>query len=266
MAERVRLHKYSGGRFEAIEVPVVEERPLSLYVNGHELVTLLCTPTKLEELVVGFLAFEGIIRGIGDIRALKVEPLFGYADIELAGDFVPPRQRVHTSGCGGGVSFSLETQASEALQAPFAVEPAALFALIRALYLEAQAYRESRGIHAAAMADGEKLLIVAEDVGRHNAVDKVCGEAMLRGIPAAGKILLATGRISSEMLRKAAHMGTPIVVSRTSATSMSMRLAKRLGLTLVGYVRGDGFYAYSRPDRLLGAEARVPALEKTAVG
>jgi FdhD protein len=174
--------------------------------------------------------------------------------VELTSEFVPPRRRVYTSGCGGGITFSLETNGSTALQDASKVDPAALFSLIRALYLEAQAYRESRGIHAAAMADGEKLLIVAEDVGRHNAVDKICGEAMLRGIPAAGKILLATGRISSEMLRKAAHMGTPVVVSRTSATTMSIRLAKRLGLTLVGYVRGDSFYVYSRPDRLLVAD------------
>lgn len=123
--------------------------------------------------------------------------------------------------------------------------------LIKELYLEAQSYHESRGIHAAALADGGKLLIVTEDVGRHNAIDNICGEAMLRGIPTAGKILLATGRISSEMLRKGARMGTPIVVSRASATTLSIDLAKRLGLTLVGYVRGDSFYVYSHPERLL---------------
>lgn len=112
-------------------------------------------------------------------------------------------------------------------------------------------FRESRGIPAAALAEGGKLLIVTEDVGRHNATDKVRGEAMLRGISTTGKILLATGRISSEMLRKAAYMGTPIVVSRTSATTLSVELAKRLGLTLIGYVRGDSFYVYSHPERLV---------------
>ena len=251
MSKRVRLHKYSGGRFEPMDIPVVQERPLRLYVNGQELVTLLCTPSKLEALVVGFLSFEGIIRGLEDIRSLTVLDEDGYADVWLVSEFVPPRRRVHTSGCGGGITFSLETHGSAALEDNSSVDPISLFPLIRALYLEAQSYRESRGIHAAALAGEGKLFIVTEDVGRHNAIDKVCGEAMLRGIPTTGKILLATGRISSEMLRKAAHMGTPVVVSRTSATTLSIELAKRLGLTLIGYVRGDNFYVYSHPERLV---------------
>ena len=251
MSKHVRLHHFSGGRFQPKDIPVVQEGPLSVYVNGQELVTLLCTPSKLEALVVGFLAFEGIIRGLEDIQSLTVLDEDGYADVRLTSDFVPPRRRIHTSGCGGGITFSLETHGSAAMEDNSTVDPRSLFPLIRELYVEAQSYRESRGIHAAALAEGEKLLIVTEDVGRHNAIDKICGEAMLRGIPTTGKVLLATGRISSEMLRKGAHMGTPIVVSRTSATTMSIELAKRLGLTLIGYVRGDSFYVYSHPERLV---------------
>lgn len=251
MSNRVRLHRFNGQGFEPLEMPVVQERPLALYVNGQELVTLLCTPSKLEALVVGFLSFEGLIRGLEDIRSLTVLEDEGYADVRLTSEFVPPRRRIHTSGCGGGITFSLEARQSAAQQDNSTLDPRSFFPLIRELYTEARAYRESRGIHAAALAEGEKLLLVTEDVGRHNAIDKVCGEAMLRGIPTEGKILLATGRISSEMLRKGAHMGTPVVVSRTSATTMSIDLAKRLGLTLIGYVRGDSFYIYSHPERLV---------------
>lgn len=246
-----RIQRYSSGRFQPLDIPVVQERPLSLYVNGEELVTLLCTPSKLDALVVGFLSFEGIIRGLDDIRSLTVLEGEGYADVRLASEFVPPRRRVHTSGCGGGITFSLDVHGSAALEDNSIMDPGSLFPLLRELYQEARSYRESRGIHAAALAEGEKLLIVAEDVGRHNAIDKVCGEAMLREIAPAGKVLLATGRISSEMLRKAAHLGTPFVVSRTSATTLSIDLAKRLGLTLIGYVRGDSFYVYSHPERLV---------------
>lgn len=255
-----RVQRFSGGRFQPMDIPVVQERPLALYVNGQELVTLLCTPSKLEALVVGFLAFEGIIRGLEDLQGLTVLEE-GYADVRLTAEFVPPRRRVYTSGCGGGITFALETHGSAALEDNSSVDPASLFPLLRELYLEAHSYRESRGIHAAALAEGEKLLIVTEDVGRHNAIDKVCGEAMLRGISTVGKVLLATGRISSEMLRKGAHMGTPIVVSRTSATTLSIELAKRLGLTLIGYVRGDSFTVYSHPERLV-LPRPVPALAR----
>ena len=250
MAHRIRVHDFSEGRFCVTDIPVVQERPLTVYVNGEELLTLLCTPSKLEALVVGFLLFEGILRSLDDLESLTVLAEDGVADVRLTSAFVPPRRLVHTSGCGGGITFSLETEGAAALQDNVTVDPHALFPLLHALYVEAHAYRESRGIHAAALAEGESLLIVAEDVGRHNAVDKICGEAMLRGIPTAGKILLATGRISSEMLRKGAHMGTPLVVSRTSATTLSVDLAKRLGLTLIGYASGDSFYVYSHPERL----------------
>ncbi len=251
MSERIYVHDFSGGRFQLRDIPVVEERPLTVYVNGEELVTLLCTPSKLEALVVGFLAFEGILRTPADLQSLTVLVEDGVADVRLRTAFVPPRRRVHTSGGGGGITFSLETHAIAPLQDDVTVDPRALFPLLRDLYGQAHAYRESRGIHAAALAGGGGLLVVAEDVGRHNSVDKICGEAMLRGIPTAGKILLATGRISSEMLRKGAHMGTPLVVSRTSATTLSIALAKRLGLTLIGYVRVDSFDVYSHPERLV---------------
>ncbi len=98
-------------------------------------------------------------------------------------------------------------------------------------------YKASRGIHGAALADRERLLVLAEDVGRHNAVDKIKGEALLRAIPTADRILLSTGRISSEMLLKAARMGVPVVASRTSPTEMAVGLAEQLGITVVGYVR-----------------------------
>lgn len=237
-----------------MEVPVVQERALSLYVNGQELVTLLCTPSNLEALVLGFLAFEGIIRRLEDVQSLTVEADDGFADVRLGSALVPPRRRVYTSGCGGGITFSLEGGEGKALQDDTTLAPASLFPLIRALYAEARSYRQSRGIHAAALADGDRLLIVAEDVGRHNAIDKVCGAAMLRGIPTQGRLLLTTGRISSEMLRKGAHMRTPVMVSRTSATTLAVDLARRLNITLIGYVRSNSFFVYSHPARLVSTD------------
>jgi len=253
-----RIVRYRGGSFESLELPVVEEQSLTIFVNGRELATLQCTPTKLDCLVLGFLNFEGIIEGIEEIKLLEVFPEDAVADVRLNKEFTPPPRRIYTSGCTGGITFGMPMEGFRAFPEEATLHPEQAFALMKQLYAEARMYRESRGIHAAAMADGEKLILVAEDVGRHNALDKILGEALLRGISTAGNILLSTGRISSEMLRKGAHMRTPFVLSRTSPTSLAIQAAKRFGITVIGYVRGEGFNVYTHPERL------VP--QRTAVG
>jgi FdhD protein len=119
-------------------------------------------------------------------------------------------------------------------------------------------YRESRGIHGAALSDGAQLLVVAEDVGRHNAVDKIKGEALFRDIPTDDRILLSTGRVSSEMLLKAARMGVPLVVSRTSPTEMAVALAEQLNVTVCGYVRPESLNLYAGDAVVLEAQTVVP--------
>src|SRR5256885_14430467 len=131
-----------------------------------------------------------------------------------------------------------------------------LFRSMKDLFAAAVHYQRSRGIHGAALSDGERLLVVAEDVGRHNAVDKVKGEALLQGIPTEDLILLSTGRISSEMLLKAARMGVPLVASRTSPTEMAVGLAEQLNITVCGYVRQGSLDLYAGD--ALAVEAPAP--------
>ena len=245
----VRYLRFCGGQFENVERPVVEERPIALYVNGTELATLMCTPTKVEYLVVGFLCFEGVIPGTEAIESLETHPEAGLADVRVRGDFHPPRRKILTSGCTGGITFSLD--GGEPLAGDHYLDPAQVLPLMKELYARATAYHQSRGIHAAALADpGGDILLVAEDVGRHNCLDKILGEALLTGVRTEGRILLSSGRISTEMLRKGAFMRTPFIISRTSPTGASVDLGKRLGITLIGYVRGDTFNIYSHPERL----------------
>src|SRR6267378_2658416 len=125
---------------------------------------------------------------------------------------------------------------------------------MKQLFQAATEYQRSRGIHGAALSDGTRLLVVAEDVGRHNAVDKVKGQALLEGIPTTDRILLSTGRVSSEMLLKAARMGVPVVASRTSPTEMAVALAEQLNVTVCGYVRPDGLNLYAGEALVLDAE------------
>ena len=255
----VRYHRYSGGRFEVVDRPVVEERPLALYVNGAELATLLCTPTKVECLVVGFLCFEGVVSGLDAIQSLEAHPEAGVVDVRVRGDFQPPRRRIFTSGCTGGITFSLNGR-GEPLAGEYHLDPGRVVPLIKELFARAIGYQQSRGIHAAALADpADGILLVAEDVGRHNALDKILGEALLTGVHTQGRILLSTGRISTEMLRKGAFMRTPFIVSRTSPTAAAVELARRFGITVIGYVRGDGFNIYSHPERLVPAPVPSPA-------
>ena len=257
-----RIVRYRAGSFESMEIPVVEEQSLTIFVNGRELATILCTPIKLDCLVIGFLSFEGIIAGLDELKELEIFPDEAVADVRLTKTFTPPRRRIFTSGCTGGITFGMPMEGFKAFPEEATLHPEQAFDLMRQLYAEARLYRESRGIHAAALSDGRRLLLVAEDVGRHNALDKIHGEALLRGVATAGNILLSTGRISSEMLRKGAHMRTPFVLSRTSPTGLAIQAAKRFGITVIGYVRGEGFNVYSHPERLLPQRVEVANLPR----
>ena len=234
-----------GERTEEVSGEVVREQPLTLHVNGERFLTLLCSPLKLEALVVGYLWMEKVIADPGDIVRLDVSVVDGRADVALRHPVTLPTERVLTSGCGGGITFRIDHRLFPRLQSSLTVRPAQLIARMKDLFNAAVHYQVSRGIHGAALSDGETLLVVAEDVGRHNAVDKVKGEALLGGIPSQDRILLSTGRISSEMLLKAARMGVPVVASRTSPTEMAVALAEQLGITVCGYVRPDGLNLYA---------------------
>jgi FdhD protein len=243
-------YSWKAGQFREVKGEVVREQPLTVYVNGQKFLTLLSTPQKLDALVVGYLWLEKIIGSVDEVRRLAVSEVDGRAEVELIRDVELPQERILTSGCGGGITFRIDPRVIPRVESSLRVEPARIFERMKELYLKAVGYRASRGIHGAALADPDRLLFMAEDVGRHNAVDKVCGEALLRGVPTRDRILLNTGRVSSEMLLKGARMGTPLVISRTSPTEMAVSLAEQLGVTVVGYLRHDTFNVYAGGEHL----------------
>jgi FdhD protein len=247
--------KVRGERVEEVAGEVVREQPLTVYVDGTRFLTLLCTPVKLEALVVGYLWMEMVITDVGEIRTLDVSPVDGRVDVTLTHAVSLPTERILTSGCGGGITFRIDHRLFPRLSSGLRISPSQLSARMRDLFAAALLYKASRGIHGAALSDADGLLFVAEDVGRHNAVDKVTGEALLRGISTKDRVLLSTGRISSEMLLKAARMGVPIVASRTSPTEMAVGLAEQLNITVCGYVRPDGLNLYAGDALVLGVES-----------
>jgi FdhD protein len=247
-----------GGRSTEVAADVVREQPLTVYVNGEKFLTLLCSPTMLDALVVGYLWMEKVIAAREEIVALDISAVDGRADVTLAAPVTLPTERILTSGCGGGITFRIDHRLFPRLRSALTVRPDQLALGMKQLFQAAEQYQRSRGIHGAALYDGERLLVIAEDVGRHNAVDKVKGRALLEEIETRDRILLSTGRISSEMLLKAARMGVPVVASRTSPTEMAVALAEQLNVTVCGYVRPDTLNLYAGTALALDGELARP--------
>ena len=233
------------GRLDEVKGEVVREQPLTVYVDGEHFLTLLCSPFELDALVLGYLWMEKVIGSLDEVAGLQVSEVDGRADVTLTRPVTLPTERILTSGCGGGITFRIDPRLFPRIVSGLRVRPLDLGDRMRDLIQEAVHYRASRGIHGAALADSDRVLLVAEDVGRHNAVDKLKGMALQRGIPTTDRILLSTGRVSSEMLLKAARMGVPFVASRTSPTEMAVALAEQLGVTVVGYLRGESLNLYA---------------------
>lgn len=242
-----------------IQGGVIEESIISIYVNGQELATLMCSPLDQEALALGFLYNEGVIQSMDDVGLVQMNLSGGVVDVLLRRQtFNPPRRMILTSGCGGGVTLQHLTDSYPGVQSEFTTTPDVIFQRMRDLRGEARLYQLVRGVHTAVLADTESVLVSAEDVGRHNAVDKIMGKALQAGIEPRDRIILTSGRISSEMLGKARRMGVPLVASRTAPTSMTVRLAQAWNICVVGYVRQGSLRVYTCPERMALPAACAP--------
>jgi FdhD protein len=240
--------RFSEEGWVTTSVHAPSEMDITIYINHRELVTILCTPTKLNCLILGFLYSEGIISSMVDVASMRVCEDESLAEVMLKNtDYQLPTLRTLTSGCGGGSTFMNK---GERVDSDASVTPAEVFSLMKQLQERMELYRLSGGVHTAALSDAKDLLVVTEDIGRHNTLDKIQGECLLRGVPTKDRFILCTGRVSSEMLLKAAKMQTPVVVSRHTPTARAISLARDLGITLIGHVRGGRMWVYSMPERL----------------
>jgi len=244
----VEYRLYSSGEWSRSLTAVPQEMALTITVDSHELLTILCTPVQLEELVLGFLYSEGIIDKKNDISILRICQEDALAEVTLnKPEFKMPEKRALASGFGRGTTFSKNIPPVES---DVSISPSEILSLMKQLEESAVLHRYSGGVHAAALANSTGLLVMSEDIGRHNTLDKIVGYCLITEVSTVDRVLVATGRISSEMLSKAARMRIPIVISRSSPTDRAISLAQEFGITLIAYVREDRFSVYSHEERV----------------
>jgi FdhD protein len=254
---QLQFLRYSAGKWNILDKGVIVEKPVSLTVNGQVWLTLMCTPIDLEALAVGFLFNEGVLKSKDEIELVQVCQQGDNVDVWFKHPVDQPKDWRRTSGCTGGATSVILEQIHPELKNGLVLTPDIIQTHIETLLESQSLYREVGGVHTSILSDGKHVIASGEDVGRHNSLDKIAGKCLLGNLQPTRKILVTTGRVSSEMIQKAARIGAAIVISRTSASSLSVNLADKWGITLIGYARRDQFIVYTHSGRILQSAESV---------
>ncbi len=248
----IHYERFEFSKWEGYDAETIVETPVSLTINGMPWLSFMCTPVDLEALAVGFLYDEGVVNSMAEVVDVHLCEHGDNVDVWLDHSVEQPQSWRRTSGCTGGVTavdlLAKPDISFDRKQPKF--EPEVIGHLVEMLFDSQQLYRETGGVHTSALSDGEKVLLAAEDIGRHNTLDKIAGLCLMKDIWPETRILITTGRISSEMLQKAARLQAPILISRTSPSSLSIEMAERYGITLIGYARRQRFNVYTNEQRV----------------
>ena len=261
------------GEREQVQIPA--ERPLTIYVDKRELVTLMTLGAQPELLVLGYLRNQRLVQSVQDIESITVDWEVHAAAVKTRHGIARIEERtaskVVTTGCGQGSVFGGLMDEVDRIDLPAAqLTQAQLYGIVNAIRIKESTYKSAGSVHGCALFCGEELLIFVEDVGRHNAIDTNAGWMWMQAGEMAGndKVFYTTGRLTSEMVIKSAQMGVPIVVSRSGMTQMGHAVAQQLGLCAIGRATNRRFVCYSGADRLLLQPelAVVPPVAPVAVG
>jgi len=222
-----------------VPTPIAGEHPLTLYVDKREIVTLMTLGAAPEALAIGFLRNQRLLKSIEDIVSVQVDWEVDAAVVttrEGLSDLDRMEKRTATTGCGQGTVFGdlMEDIESIRLDDDMRMDEETLFGLLNAVRVHESVYKQAGAVHGCALAKGSEILTFVEDVGRHNAVDAIAGWMWLEGVDGRDKIFYTTGRLTSEMVIKAAQMGIPVLVSRSGLTKMGHEIARKVGITMIG--------------------------------
>ncbi|BFH60863.1 formate dehydrogenase accessory sulfurtransferase FdhD [Paenibacillus azoreducens] len=257
--EKEGVIRYENGMIGEKTDLIVTEHPITIKINGEEFATLVCTPEYIEDMAVGYLASEGVIAGIDEIKNLWVQEEEGFVHAEVSRWSPLHRQlyskRYVTSCCGasrqGFVFFNDAKTAKHLHDVPVELSFDDVFRLVKDMQEGAEIFSKTGGVHNAALCDRNGILLERMDIGRHNALDKLYGYCLKRDIPMNDKIIVFSGRISSEILLKVAKIGCGIILSKSAPTGLALELAENLGITAVGFVRGSSCNVYTYPQRII---------------
>ena len=241
---------------EAVTSTIPCERALTVYVDKRELVTLMTLGGHPELLVLGFLRNQRLVRSVHDIESITVDWEVGAAAVKTRQgiDNIEERtaKRVVTTGCGQGSVFGDLMDDVDTIVLPGAtLLQSQLYGIVNAIRLQESVYKAAGSVHGCALFRGDEMEVFVEDVGRHNAIDTIAGWMWMQSVIGADKVFYTTGRLTSEMVIKAAQMGVPIVVSRSGITEMGLEVAHRVGLCAIGRATHKRFLCYSAFERLV---------------
>ncbi|WP_435258497.1 formate dehydrogenase accessory sulfurtransferase FdhD [Thioclava sp. FR2] len=240
---------------QAVTISVVEERPLTIYLNSQEIVTAMTIGDYPEFLAVGFLRNQGMLRDDDVITQVDYDDDLEVAVVRTVRKTSyeeKVKKKTRTSGCAVGTVFGDMMEGLEGLTLPDAtVRTSDLYALAKEINSLPSLYLEAGAIHGSVLCQDGRVLVYMEDVGRHNAVDKIAGWMFLHGVSGADKMLYTTGRLTSEMVIKTAQMGIPVLASRSGFTAWGVELAQQVDLTLIGRMRGQRYVCLAGEKRLV---------------
>ena len=245
-----KAHMFEEDTLVAVEIP------LTFVVNNHEIATLMCTPSHFKAYAYGFLFTSGLIKSAEDILAYGCDEKKWRVDIQVK-NFIDPElmgQRVYTSGCGKGVMYTsmMELSARHPIDSQARINGEDIIAAMHWLQQCSDLHNKTGGVHSAAVSrNGAMPEFHIDDIGRHNAVDKIIGTLLMDQTKTTDLVLLTTGRISSEILHKARRLSIPVLASRGAPTHQSVLLAEEMGITIAGFIRRTNFAVFTHPERIV---------------